>query len=231
SGPRQRSAMGRADMGRDDDRLFYLHGSVRGNHSGGTNRAERLGGKTMMVRISVAALLVCAGLSAAPDAATPTFSKDVARILHQRCVECHRAGEAAPMSLITYQEARPWAKAIKEAVLQRVMPPWLADPHYGSFTNDRRMPDRDVQTLVAWADGGAPEGDPKLTPPVPHFETGWSIGKPDVVIDMGTDFDVPGDGTVVYKYFTVPKNFTEDKWVESAEVRPDKRAVVHHVIA
>jgi hypothetical protein len=185
----------------------------------------------MMLRISMGALLLAAGLSAADSAATPTFSKDVARILHQRCVECHRAGEAAPMPLITYQEARPWAKAIKEAVVQRVMPPWLADPHYGSFNNDRRMPESDLKTLVAWVDGGAPEGDPKLTPPAPHFETGWSIGKPDVVIDMGTDFDVPADGTVVYQYFVVPTNFTEDKWVEAAEVRPDKRGVVHHVIA
>jgi hypothetical protein len=135
------------------------------------------------------------------------------------------------MSLLTYQEARPWAKAIKQAVLQRAMPPWLADPHSAAFTNDRRLTDREVETLVAWVDGGAPEGDPKLTPAPPHFETGWSIGKPDVVIDIGTDFDVPAQGTVPYQYFTVPTNFTEDKWVESAEVRPDKRAVVHHVIA
>jgi hypothetical protein len=188
--------------------------------------------KTMMLRASVGAILLCAGISAAPgDSATPTFSKDVAGILQQRCVACHRAGEAAPMPLITYQDVRPWAKAIKQAVLQRKMPPWLADPHYGTFINDRRMPERDVQTLVAWADGGAPEGDPKLTPRAPHFETGWNIGKPDVVIDIGTDFEVPAEGTVVYQYFTVPTNFTEDKWVEAAEVRPDKRAVVHHVIA
>jgi hypothetical protein len=185
----------------------------------------------MILRISVSALLLGAGLSAAPAASgAPTFSKDVALILYRRCVECHRVGEPAPMPLTTYQEARPWAKAIKQAVLRRVMPPWLADPHYGTFRNDRTLSEQDVKTLVAWADGGAPEGDPKQTAAVPHFETGWNIGKPDVLIDIGRDFDVPSEGTVDYQYFSVPSNFTEDKWVEAAEIRPDKRAVIHHVI-
>jgi hypothetical protein len=183
----------------------------------------------MILRISLSAMFLGAGLSAA-DSATPTFSKDVAPILYQRCVECHRAGEAAPMALTSYQEARPWAKAIKQAVLQHAMPPWLADPHYGSFLNDRTMPERDAKTLAAWADGGAPEGDPKQMPALPHFDTGWSIGKPDLVIDIGRDYDVPAQGTVAYQYFTVPTNFAEDKWVEAAEIRPDKRAVIHHVI-
>jgi hypothetical protein len=181
----------------------------------------------MIFRMSLGTLLLSAGLMAA----TPTFSKDVASILYNRCAECHRAGEAAPMPLTSYQEARPWAKAIKAAVLQRKMPPWLADQHYGSFANDRRLSDKDVETLAAWADGGAPEGDSKLTPALPHFESGWIIGKPDVVIDIGTDYDVPAQGTVAYQYFTVPTNFTEDRWVEAAEVRPDQRSVVHHVIA
>src|ERR1700681_4718117 len=129
----------------------------------------------MILRISVSALLLCAGLSAGSGA--PTFSNDVAPILYQRCVECHRAGEPAPMPLTTYQEARPWAKAIKQAVLRHVMPPWLADPHYGACRNDRTLSEQDVKTLVAWADGGAPEGDPKQTGALPHFETGWNIGK------------------------------------------------------
>jgi hypothetical protein len=181
----------------------------------------------MLARISVSALVVSACL----PAATPTFSKDVAPILYNRCAGCHRQGEAAPMALTSYTEARPWAKAIKAAVVQRKMPPWLAEPHTGSFANDRRLSDGDVQTIVAWADGGAPEGDPKMTPALPKFESGWNIGKPDMVMDIGTDFAVPAQGVVAYQYFTVPTNFTEDRWVEAAEVRPDKRAVVHHVIA
>ncbi len=134
------------------------------------------------------------------------------------------------MALTSYQEVRPWAKAIKQAVLKGAMPPWLADPHVGEFSNDRRMPQSDVQKIVAWVDGGAPEGDPVATPPVPHFETGWNIGKPDMTIDIGRNFDVPAEGTVPYQYFVVPSGFTEDKWVEAAEIRPDQRAVIHHVI-
>jgi len=183
----------------------------------------------MIVRLSTSALLLCAALSAAPGT-TPTFSKDVAKILFNRCVECHRAGEPAPMALTSYQEARPWAKAIKQAVLTRQMPPWLADPHYGSFVNNRRLSDDEVQTISAWADAGAPEGDAKQMPAVPHFESGWNIGKPDMIIDIGKDYEVPASGTVPYQYFVVPTNFTEDKWVQAAEIRPDKRAVIHHVI-
>jgi hypothetical protein len=180
----------------------------------------------MTVRLTLSALLVCAGL----PAATPTFSKDVAPILFNRCAECHRAGEAAPMALTSYQEARPWAKAIKAAVLTRKMPPWLADSHHGSFRNNRALADAELKIIAAWADGGAPEGDPKQTPALPHFETGWNIGKPDQTIDIGRDFQVPPTGVVPYQYFSVQTNFTEDKWVEAAEIRPDQRAVIHHVI-
>jgi hypothetical protein len=184
----------------------------------------------MIVRVSAAALLAGTVLMAAPAGSAPTYAKDVAPILYQRCVECHRAGEAAPMALTSYQETRPWAKAIKQAVLQHAMPPWLADPHFGAFKNARGVPQKDVETIVAWADGGAPEGNAKDTPAVPHFETGWNIGKPDMIIDIGKDYDVPAQGVVAYQYFTVPTNFTEDKWIEAAEIRPDQRAAIHHVI-
>ncbi len=171
-----------------------------------------------------------AAFAGAVDAPKPTFTKDVAPIVFHRCVECHRAGEIAPMSFTTYKDIRPWAKAIKERVLTRAMPPWLADPHYGEFRNDRRLPQAEIDTIVAWVNAGAPEGEPKDLPPLPKFEDGWNIGKPDLVIDIGTDFEVPASGVVPYKYFRVPSGFTEDKWVEAAEIRPDKRSVVHHVI-
>ncbi|HTS25337.1 MAG TPA: hypothetical protein VMH81_05660 [Bryobacteraceae bacterium] len=185
----------------------------------------------MTVRLCAVGVLLGCGLPGLAAAVSPTFSKDVAPILFSRCVECHRPGEAAPMPFTSYAEVRPWAKAIKEAVLTRKMPPWLADPHYGAFRNDRRMPEDAVQTIAAWVDAGAPEGDPKQTPALPPFETGWRIGKPDAVFDIGTDYDVPAEGVVAYQYFTVPTNFTEDRWVEAAEVRPGNRAVVHHVLA
>jgi hypothetical protein len=185
----------------------------------------------MPVPVRAACFLFGSTLAAcAAGVSNPTFSHDVAPILFNRCLECHRQGEAAPMAFTSYAEVRPWAKAIKQAVLTRKMPPWLADPHYGSFRNDRRLSDDEVKTLAAWADGGAPEGRPMDLPPMPRFETGWRIGKPDAVFDMGADFDVPADGVVAYKYFTVPTNFTEDKWVQAAEVRPGQRGAVHHVI-
>jgi hypothetical protein len=177
-------------------------------------------------------LTAVAALTASLTFAAPkvTFSKHVAPILNQRCVECHRAGEAAPMALTSYKEARPWAKAIKAAVLTRKMPPWLADPNHGKFANDRRLSAQEIETITAWVDSGAPEGNPKDLPPPPKFETGWNIGKPDAVFDIGTDFEVPSDGTVAYKYFTVDPGFKEDVWVEAAEARADKRDVVHHII-
>jgi len=168
---------------------------------------------------------------AATDSTQVTFTKDVAPILQKNCQGCHRPGEAAPMSFLTYQEARPWAKAIREAVLLKRMPPWFADPHYGKFSNNRSLPQAEIDTLVAWADSGAREGDPKDLPPPRQFVEGWNIGKPDVVLEMPNEFQVPASGTIEYQYIVIPGSFTEDKWVQMAEVRPGNRAVVHHVIA
>src|SRR5690348_17607203 len=128
-------------------------------------------------------LVCCLALVASASTVTVTFSKDVAPILEKNCQTCHRPGEAAPMSLLTYQQARPWAKAIKEAVLLKKMPPWFADPHYSKFRNDRSMAQKDIDTLVAWADLGAPEGNPKDLPKPITFVDGWNIGHPDVVLE------------------------------------------------
>ena len=166
-------------------------------------------------------------------AATPsnvTYSKHVASILNKRCVECHRPGEAAPMAFTSYKEVRPWAKAIREATSSRKMPPWLANPAHGKFSNDRRLSDDELETIGAWVAAGAPEGDPKDLPPTPTFVTGWNIGKPDAVFDIGTTVDVPDTGVVPYKYFVVDPGFKEDMWIEAAEARAEKRNVVHHII-
>jgi hypothetical protein len=159
-----------------------------------------------------------------------TFSKDVAPIFYKRCVECHRSGEIAPMSLMSYKDARPWAKAIKEKILERKMPPWLADPRYDHFENSRRLSQNEIDTLVAWVDGGALPGDEKDLPPPPKFEPGWIIGKPDVVLALQEEVSVPADGVIPYRYYTVPTQFTEDKWIQAAEIRPGNRGVVHHII-
>ena len=159
-----------------------------------------------------------------------TFTKDVAPILYNRCVDCHRPGEIAPMSLLTYNEARPWAKAIKEKVLDRSMPPWLASAGNHQFKNDRRLSQKEIDTIAAWVDAGAPKGDDHDLPAQPKFEQGWSIGKPDAVISLDQAVSVPAEGVIPYKYLTVQTNFNEDKWVQAAEIRPGNRKVVHHVI-
>jgi hypothetical protein len=171
---------------------------------------------------------VCAVAAAAP---VPTFSKEVAPILQKNCQGCHRPGEAAPFSLLSYKEARPWAASIKEAVKSKTMPPWNADPHFGKFANDRSLSEADMNTLVAWASNGAPEGNPKDLPKSLTFTTGWNIGKPDVVLTMPEKFDIPAKGTVEYQHILVPMHLKEDTWVEAAEIRPGNRALLHHVIA
>src|SRR6266850_5500847 len=118
----------------------------------------------------------------------PTFTKDVAPILQQNCQTCHRPGEAAPFSMLTYEQTRPWAKAIKSTVLQKKMPPWFADPQFGKFSNDRALSQSDVNTLVAWVDAGAPLGDPKDMPAAKQFVEGWTIPKPDIVFQLPQPF-------------------------------------------
>src|SRR4029079_4879333 len=127
--------------------------------------------------MSVGAAVVLHAQSA-KKASTPTFARDVAPILQRNCQTCHRPGQAAPFSLLTYEQARPWAKAIKSAVLQRKMPPWFADPHYGTFSNDSSLQQSEIDTLVAWVDTGSPRGDPKDMPPARSFADGWAIPKP-----------------------------------------------------
>ena len=188
----------------------------------------------MQVRLThIAPAVLLLALAAAPvaqPAATPTYSKDVAPILFKNCAGCHRPGDIAPMSLLTYDEARPWAKAIRSAVALGKMPPWHAAAPRGTFSNDRRLTDQERETLVAWADGGAPQGNVKDLPPRPKFVEGWEIGKPDTVISMLKPYDVPASGTINYQYIEIPTNFTEDKWVQAIEVKPGVRSVVHHIL-
>ena len=131
------------------------------------------------------------------------------------------------MSLLEYKTARPWAKAIRAAVLTRKMPPWFADPHYGEFSNDARLTEQEIDTVRSWVDSGAPEGNPQDLPTPPRFLEGWRYGKPDVVIDIGEDFPVAA-GKDLYKHFIVPTNFTEGKWIRAAQVLPGNRKLVHH---
>jgi copper type II ascorbate-dependent monooxygenase-like protein len=183
------------------------------------------------LRLIVIAANVAACAAAATNSSAATFHKEVLPILQTRCQDCHRPGEVAPMSLITYQDVRPWAKSIREVVLTKKMPPWFADTHYGKFSNDRSLSQAEIDIIVTWVDGGAKEGNPKDAPPARKFVEGWDIGKPDLVLEMPTAMDIPMTGTLEYRYVVLPTNLTEDRWVLATEIRPGNPAVMHHANA
>jgi mono/diheme cytochrome c family protein len=135
-----------------------------------------------------------------------TFNRDVAPILFKNCVVCHRPNDIAPMSLMTYKETRMWARPIRDAVVNRKMPPWHADPQVGDFINDPRLTDAEIATIDSWVRTGAREGDPKDLPPAPAFAEGWHI-KPDVVFTI-PEFLVSGASQDDYEYIYVPTNFS-----------------------
>jgi len=177
----------------------------------------------MTIRL-LAAGAILAGLAPA----APTFSKDAAPILFKHCAGCHRPNDIAPFSVLEYKAARPWAKAIKASVASGKMPPWFADPNHGQFSNDARLSRREIETLTAWADAGAPEGNAADLPAKPVFTEGWQLGKPDIEIDIGENHQVtPGEDA--YEHFVVPTNFKEGRWIRAAEIKPGNRQVVHHV--
>ena len=179
----------------------------------------------MRTCLIVLGTLLAASRAAAGDA--PTFYKDVLPILQANCQRCHRPGEVAPMSLLTFEETRPWARAIKTAVASRQMPPWFADPNVGHFANERRLSREALDTIATWVDAGAPAGDANDAPPPVVFENGWNI-KPDVIVEMPKPFELPARGTINYKYVLVKANFKEDMWVTAAEMRPGNSKVLHH---
>lgn len=161
-----------------------------------------------------------------------TFSRHIAPIFNQRCVECHREGEIAPFSLTSYEETRGWEFMIAEVVRDERMPPWNANPAHGEFRNDARLTDDEKSLIRTWIENGSPEGDPSELPDAPVFTKGWRISDPDLIIPVRSEpFDVPATGVVDYQYFQVDPGFTEDKYVIAAEARPGNTAVVHHIIA
>jgi len=185
-------------------------------------------------KLVLGAVLLCLAGPASPASAaepTPTFTRDVAPVLYKHCVECHRPTMFAPMSLVTYQDARPYARVMKQRVMARQMPPWNADPAVGHFRNDPRLTDREVDIIARWADGGVPKGDDKDLPSLPHLAEGWTIGTPDMVFSMTEPFTIPATGAVEYQYIRIPVNLPEDRWIKAIEIKPGARAQVHHVIA
>jgi len=183
-----------------------------------------------IVTISLAGVSALAASTwfARADGSAVTFTKDVAPILYDRCVRCHRAGEVAPMALLTYEDVRPWARAIKRKVTSREMPPWGADPRFGRFRDDQSLSDAQIMTIARWVDSGAPKGDIADLPPTPTFSAGWSRGEPDVIIEMPVDFDIPAEGEVPVTDFFTKSPFDHDVYVKALEIRPSTPGVVHH---
>jgi len=176
---------------------------------------------------SAACALIFAGIC---TAATPTFNKDIAPILYQNCATCHRPGEVAPFPLLTYQDAAKRAKLISTVTGKRYMPPWKAEPGYGSFANERRLTDAQIEVIKSWAEAGAPEGDPNEKPVQPVFTEGWLGGEPDQVVKMPVKYSVPADGPDQFQCFVLPLNLDKDVYVSLLEFRPDNRRVVHHAL-
>jgi mono/diheme cytochrome c family protein len=183
----------------------------------------------------VACLLVAGSLAIAASAhaaaaTAPTFTKDVAPIVFNNCASCHRAGEVAPMTLTSYEDVRPWAKVIKNKVVSREMPPWGADPaHSLKMRNDRSLTQAQIDTIVAWVDGGAPKGSDADLPPLPAFAEGWTFGRePDAILEMPVDFTIPAEGELGVQMFYSKVPWSEDRFAETLEIRPGNRAVVHH---
>jgi len=160
-----------------------------------------------------------------------TFTKHIAPLLNNRCVECHRPGEIGPFSLTSYDEVAGWAETIVEVVDDNRMPPWHASPEFGHFSNDARLSDNDKQMIRDWVAAGAPEGDKADLPAAPTFIDGWRLPRVDMQIAMADKpHEVPAEGTVDYKYYVVDPKLTEDKWIQGAEARAGNRSVVHHII-
>jgi hypothetical protein len=168
-----------------------------------------------------------AAQSARPDV---TFYRDVLPIAQRHCQTCHRAGEIAPMSLVTYDQVRLYAPVIAKYVKARRMPPWFADPQFGHFANDPTLTPQEIATLIAWANANAPEGNPHDAPPAPKWTEGWNIPQPDRIITMQKPVALPAAGDVEYTYEIVATTFTKDEWIQMSEIRPSSRENVHHAV-
>jgi hypothetical protein len=159
-----------------------------------------------------------------------TFNRNVAPIIYNHCSSCHRPGEAAPFSLLSYQDVVKKGKTIARATHERIMPPWK--PEDGSFTfrDDRHLSEDQIATVQAWVNAGMPEGNPAEKPATPTFTSGWALGQPDMIVEMPAAYHVPADGPDIYRNIAVPLGLTEDKWVAAVDIHPSARAVVHHAL-
>jgi mono/diheme cytochrome c family protein len=168
--------------------------------------------------------------STAQRRTAPSFAETVAPILYENCVGCHRAGEAAPFPLVTYEEVAKRSKLIAEVTQSKYMPPWQAEHGFGRFVGERGLTPEQIKTIGDWVSAGMPRGDMRRLPKLPTFTDGWQLGTPDLVLEMPASFEVPADGPDIYRNFVLPTGLTEDKWIKAVEYRPGARKVVHHAL-
>lgn len=172
--------------------------------------------------------LVCAGTSFAEQA--PTYSRDIAPLLNNNCVTCHRPGEVAPFSLLTYKDAHKHGKLMADIVKRKIMPPWKPVPGYGEFVGARRLSDEQIGLIEKWVKAGMPEGDKKDLPEFPKFTAGWQLGTPDIIVTMPEPYELPAAGEDILRNFVLPLEVPEGKYIRAIEFRPSNRRVVHHVV-
>jgi len=159
-----------------------------------------------------------------------TFNKDIAPIIYKNCSSCHRPGEAAPFSLLSYADVSRKAKTIGRVTESRTMPPWKAEPVSFAYRDERRLKEDEIALIQAWVKQGMPEGNASEKVAPPKFASGWQLGEPDLVVEMPAAYHVPADGPDTYRNIAVPLGLTEDKWVTATDMKPSARAVVHHVL-
>jgi peroxiredoxin/mono/diheme cytochrome c family protein len=227
----------------DKDRVVRYHGRVDDQYGVGYIRPEAtrqdlvvaieelLAGKEITTSQTPAPGCFIGRIRAADGPSGVTYTKQISRILQQRCVECHREGAIAPFALTSYEDAAGWGETVLEVIQSQRMPPWHASPEHGDFINDARMPDAEKELVAAWVKAGMPEGDRQDLPEAPRFSEGWRISKPDLVLEMADEYAVPAEGEIPYQYFVMDPKLTEDKWVVGAECLAGNPTVVHHIIA
>jgi peroxiredoxin len=219
----------------DQERVVRYHGRIDDQYGVGYSK-ERDAKPELTVAIDAVPETEAVGchigrVKQASPSGSVTFTKDIAPILNEKCVSCHRQGEIAPFTLTSYQDLLGWEDTILEVIADNRMPPWYADPTHGKFANDARLNAEQQQLISTWVQNGMPEGDASDLPAAPQFVEGWQIPQPDQVIKMRDEpFTVAAEGVLDYQHFVVDPHWDETKYIVASEARPDKRGVVHHIL-
>lgn len=185
--------------------------------------------RALLPKVGVACGLLL-GCAPSPESASPTFARDIAPILHGQCAICHHPGELAPFPLLSYDDARKRARQIVQVTSSGFMPPWKPVPGFGTFVDERRLSQDQIESLRRWADAGAPMGDSTLVPEPPKFPDGWQLGEPDLILRMSDAYTLPAEGVDVFRNFVLHGGTDETRYVSAFEFRPGNPRVVHHAV-